>query len=120
LAGTKTTEHPEEVAKFLDFFVNDLEATEILGNDRGAPVNSDVRAALIDSGDEIDQTIFSYIEWVSSTSDAPYVPNLPGYNENTNLFKETSERIAFGQSTVEEASSAYMQQLIANIEKYSN
>ncbi|WP_088102758.1 ABC transporter substrate-binding protein [Halalkalibacter urbisdiaboli] len=119
LAGTADTKHPEEVAKFLDFFVNDLEATAILGNDRGAPVNSEVRASLLDSGDEIDQAIFAYIDWVSSTSDAPYIPNLPGYNENTQLFKETSERIYFDQATVDEAAEAYYKELLENIEKFS-
>ncbi|WP_052015775.1 ABC transporter substrate-binding protein [Alkalihalobacillus hemicellulosilyticus] len=119
LAGTNTTDHPEEVAKFLDFFVNDLEATEILGNDRGAPVNAEVREFLLDSGDVVDQEIFAYIDWVSSTSEAPYIPNLPGYNENTQLFQETAERIYFEQSTVEEASENYFNELIANIERYS-
>ncbi len=119
LAGSANTSHPEEVAKFLNFFVNDLEATAILGNDRGAPVNSDVRASLIDSGDEVDQAIFAYIDWVSNTSDAPYIPNLPGYNENTQLFTETSERISFDQATVEDASEAYFKELLDNIEKYS-
>ncbi|MDC3416003.1 ABC transporter substrate-binding protein [Aquibacillus salsiterrae] len=118
-AGNKMTEHPEEVAKFIDFFVNDLEATEILGNDRGAPVNSDVRVNLIDKADEIDQAIFEYIDLVSETSDAPYIPNYPGYNENTQLFKETAEKIYFDQSSVEDAANNYYDKLIDNIKKYT-
>ncbi|MBS4208196.1 ABC transporter substrate-binding protein [Bacillus sp. FJAT-50079] len=118
LAGYAETKHPEEVAKFLDFMVNDKEATEILGNDRGAPVNSEVREHLISVADEVDSAIFSYIDWVSRTSDAPYVPNLPGYNETEALFKTTSEEIAFGQTTVKEGSERYWKELNATLDKY--
>lgn len=37
-AGAKT-EHPEEVAKFINFLINDPEAGAILGTERGVPVN---------------------------------------------------------------------------------
>jgi multiple sugar transport system substrate-binding protein len=119
LAGNAKTEHPEEVAKFLDFMVNDEEAAAILGNDRGAPVNSDVREKLIENAEETDQEIFEYIQWVGSTSDAPYEPNLPGFNENEKLFKETSERISFKKETVEKASAAYYKEVQKILSKFN-
>lgn len=119
MAGNADTEHPEEVARFLDFMVNDLEATEILGNDRGAPVNSDVRENLISIADEIDQEVFAYIDWVSQTSDAPYVPNYPGYNETEALFQRTSERIHFGEATVEEGAQDYWDELQRILSRYT-
>lgn len=117
LAGYKETEYPEEVAKFLDFFTNDKEATEILGNDRGAPVNSEVRENLIESADEVDEVIFEFIDFVSETSDSPFVPNLPGYNETQALFESISEEIAFGQVTVEEGTDIYWEELLESLEK---
>jgi multiple sugar transport system substrate-binding protein len=45
-----TTEHPEEVARFLDFMVNSQEAWDVLLTERGAPPNSKIRQGLIDSG----------------------------------------------------------------------
>ncbi|WP_163580708.1 ABC transporter substrate-binding protein [Gracilibacillus saliphilus] len=119
-AAYKDTEHPEEAAKFMDFFVNNIEATEILGNDRGAPVNSDVRENLIDQATELDEAVYSYIDLVSETSDAPFVPNLPGYNENTQLFTETEQIIYYDQKSVDEAAEDYYEELLANIEKYEN
>lgn len=118
LAGYSDTKHPAEVAKFLSFFTNNLEATEVLGNDRGAPVNSEVRENLISKAGEIDQAIFSYIQEVSQSSAAPYVPNLPGYNETQALFQKASEKISFGQSTVEEATAEYWTELQKVMEKY--
>ncbi|MDQ0253185.1 multiple sugar transport system substrate-binding protein [Evansella vedderi] len=117
LAGYSETEHPEEVAKFLDFFVNDLEATAILGNDRGAPVNSEVRENLIAIANETDSDIFAYIDFISRTSDSPYVPNLPGYNETEALFKTTSEEIAFGQISVTDGASQYFTELVEVLER---
>lgn len=119
LSGNAKTEHPEEVAKFLDFMVNDLEATAILGNDRGAPVNSEVRESLIENAEETDQEIFEYIQWVGSTSDAPYEPNLPGFNENEKLFQETSERISFEKETVEKASADYYKEVKDILNKFN-
>lgn len=118
LSGYSETKHPAEVAKFLSFFTNNLEATEVLGNDRGAPVNSDVRENLIQKADATDQVIFGFIQEVSKTSDAPYVPNLPGYNETQALFTKASEKISFGQATVEEATAEYWAEVQKIMEKY--
>lgn len=117
LAGYSETEHPEEVAKFLDFFTNNKEATAILGNDRGAPVNSEVRENLIASANEVDEVIFEFIDFVSSTSNTPFVPNLPGYNETQALFKATSEDIAFGIVSIEEGTDIYWEELLESLEK---
>ena len=116
----KETEHAEEAAKFLDFFVNNTEATEVLGNERGAPVNAEVRENLIENANEVDAAIYDYISLISETSDAPFIPNMPGYNENTQLFTETSQIIYYEQKTVDEASEDYYEELLQNIEKYVN
>jgi len=120
LSGYSETKHPEEVAKFLDFFVNDPEAGAILGNDRGAPVNSEVLQSLIASASEIDQAIFTYIDWVGKSSDAPYVPNLPGYNEAYALFTKTMEAISFGYTSPEDGAREYYNELQKILAKYVN
>lgn len=118
LAGYANTEHPEEVAKFLDFFVNDPEAAKILGSERGAPVNSEIREVLSEIADEIDTIVYEFIDFVSETSDAPFVPNLPGYNETQALFERISEEIAFGQISVEEGTDIYWEELLESLEKH--
>ncbi|MGN8644821.1 ABC transporter substrate-binding protein [Gracilibacillus sp. HCP3S3_G5_1] len=119
-AAYKDTPHPEEAAKFMDFFVNNIEATEVLGNDRGAPVNADVRENLMDHASELDEAVYSYIDLVSETSDAPFIPNLPGYNENTQLFTETEQIIYYDQKSIDDAAEDYYEELLGNIEKYEN
>ncbi|GAA0299884.1 multiple sugar transport system substrate-binding protein [Gracilibacillus halotolerans] len=116
----KDSPHAAEAAKFLDFFVNNTEATEVLGNERGAPVNSEVRDNLIANANETDAAIYDYISLISETSDAPFIPNMPGYNENTQLFTETSQIIYYDQKTVDQAAEDYYEELLQNIEKYVN
>jgi len=118
LSGYADTKYPEEVARFLDFFVNDPEAGAILGNDRGAPVNSDILQSLISNASETDKVIFEYIDWVRETSDAPYVPNLPGYNETSALFTKTMEAVSFGKKSVDEAAQEYYSELHQIVSKY--
>lgn len=120
LSGYSKTKHPEEVAKFLDFFVNDPEATAILGNERGTPINGDVLKHLINSANEMDKEIFSFMDWIGETSDAPYVPNLPGYNETFALFDRAVESIGFGRMSVEEAAREYYAETVKVLEKYKN
>jgi multiple sugar transport system substrate-binding protein len=45
-----TTEHPEEVARFLEFMTNSEEAWDVLLTERGAPPNSTIRQGLVDGG----------------------------------------------------------------------
>ncbi|WP_226037415.1 ABC transporter substrate-binding protein [Aquibacillus saliphilus] len=110
-AGYSETEHPEEVAKFLNFFVNNKEAAAVLGNDRGAPVNSEIRKTLIENANELDEAIFAYVDFVSSTNDSPFVPNLPGYNETQAVFKSIGEEIFFEQTSIEDGVDYYWEEL---------
>lgn len=80
-AGYAKTEHPEEVARFLDFFTNNPQAIEILGNERGIQVNSEMRDHLAQFANEADRSALEFISYVSEHS-SPYIPNFPGYNEN--------------------------------------
>ncbi|MDG5789905.1 extracellular solute-binding protein [Evansella sp. AB-P1] len=120
LAVNANTEHPEWSVKFMDFFVNDLEATAILESDRGVPVNSDVRAMLIPEMDEISSRIVEYVDWVSASSDADFIPFFPGYNESGDLFQEIHESISFGFMSVEEGAEVFMDELNAIMARHAD
>ena len=68
LSGYGKTKHPKEVAMFIDFMVNDPEATAILGSERGVPVNSSIREQMQPTLPEAEQTIFQFIDTVSKHS----------------------------------------------------
>ena len=119
LAGNAKTEHPKEVAEFLNFFVNNIEAGEVLGMDRGIPVNSEVREKVSASATEEDKVVLDYIDLVTKTSDAEYTPLYPGYVEEQKLYKQTVETIAFEKDSVDNASKKYFKELNKIIERHS-
>lgn len=81
-------------------------------------MNSDILQSLISNASETDKVIFEYIDWVRETSDAPYVPNLPGYNETSALFTKTMEAVSFGKKSVDEAAQEYYSELHQIVSKY--
>ncbi|WFR63482.1 ABC transporter substrate-binding protein [Paenibacillus amylolyticus] len=99
LSGYGKTKHPKEVAMFIDFMVNDPEATAILGSERGVPVNSSIRAQMQPTLPEAEQAIFQFIDTVSKHSSEIDPPYPQGFAEVDTSFKSASEQIAFGQGS---------------------
>lgn len=62
----KGSEHPEEAAKFLNFFINDVEANKILAAERGIPIVSDVREALEEDLTDVQKRMYEYVDLVGS------------------------------------------------------
>ena len=106
LSGFAKTEHPEEVAMFINFFINDSEAAQILRNNRGVPVTSKNRDVLEAAADDVDKIVYDYTSRVSeATKTEPFGVsyNPPGSAEFTKLGKTTIQEIGFGRKTVEQA-----------------
>ncbi|MEC9491032.1 MAG: extracellular solute-binding protein [Halanaerobiales bacterium] len=85
LAVTKSSEHPEEAAKFVNFFLNNIEANKVLMAERGVPAPKDVREALIPLLDEVNKEQFEYVETASKHSSAIYPPPPSGHMEIVDL-----------------------------------
>lgn len=103
ISGYAKTKYPDEVAMVIDFLVNDPEAAEILGSERGVPVNANIREKLMGSLSETEKMIFSFIDTVSAHSSDIDPPYPQGFSEIDKSFKTLSEQIAFEQGTMEEA-----------------
>lgn len=103
ISGYSKTKYPKEVAMLINFLVNDPEAAEILGSERGVPVNSVIREQMKAKLSETDQMIFSFIDTVSQNASDIDPPYPQGFSEVDKNFKTLSEQIAFGQGTLEAA-----------------
>ncbi|WP_159881813.1 ABC transporter substrate-binding protein [Paenibacillus puerhi] len=97
ISGYAKTSHPKEVAMVIDFLVNDPEAAQILGSERGVPVNSQMREQLKGSLGEIEKMVFDFVDTVSKHSSDIDPPYPQGFAEVDKNFKTTSEQISFGQ-----------------------
>lgn len=120
LSGYERTEHPEEVALFISFFINDPEAAVILGNNRGVPVTAANRNVLQEKASDVEKVIYDYTSRVSeATKSEPFniSYNLPGNAEFEKMAKTAIQEIGFGRKTIDEAVAGFFtnaQQIIAN------
>ena len=97
-------ETPEEAAKFINFFTNDLEANEVLFAERSVPISSEVREHLMPMLDAVGAETFDFLERVEADSSPIFPPNPPGYNDLRNNIWNPLIRdpILYGQLPVEE------------------
>lgn len=101
---TSQCENPEEAARFINYFVNDLAANEVLFAERGVPVSSEVRAHLDSMLEPIQADMFSFLAAVAEDASPIQPPDPPGAadlrdNVYTPLFVEP---VLFGQISIEE------------------
>ncbi|SFJ82580.1 multiple sugar transport system substrate-binding protein [Paenibacillus sp. UNC496MF] len=105
----KHSKAPEEVAKFIDFFINDLDAAKLLKNVRGVSSNSEVRDMLANSPDLLDastRALFKINSEVYAQELAPMDPIPEKFDEfrgEKKLFDQVMQKLAFDKSTPEEA-----------------
>ncbi|MDP9629354.1 UNVERIFIED_ORG: multiple sugar transport system substrate-binding protein [Ensifer adhaerens] len=99
-----TCENPELAARFIDFFVNDMAAGKVLGVERGVPVNTDVKGAVVPLIDDVSKRTVDYISSIAGRVGA-YPPPVPvGASEfDTRAFRPLADKVAFGQVTPAEA-----------------
>lgn len=121
-AVTSSSKNPEIAAKFIDFFTNDVEANKILMAERGVPISSKVREALLPSLDENQKEAFNFIDLViknsiSISSDYRIPPDPPGAPEVDQLLKNLEEQMLFDKITPQEAAKKFRQEATAILEK---
>ncbi len=97
-----TTEHPYEAALFMDFTINDPEATQILGVDRGFPGSPDVLANLQEASEPVVQTMLAFFEEFIANA-GPISPAIPNGAEFAAAFTNSWQEVGFGRKTVDEA-----------------
>lgn len=105
------TKHPEEVAKFMDFMVNDPEAAAILGSTRGVPPSAKIRDVLSAQSTPVDKILYDYISLATKLSTGNGFEHFPFDNEFIKLLKVTSEKVAFGASSIDAASEEFMTEM---------
>ncbi|WNS45833.1 extracellular solute-binding protein [Paenibacillus sp. MMS20-IR301] len=105
LSGYAKTEHPEEVATLMNYWINDPDAAQILGSDRGVPVTSKMRDLLMKDASPLEQTIYDFTSRVSeATKTEPFAIsyNPPSFTEFTKLAETAVQEIGFEQKDVKQ------------------
>lgn len=105
------TKHPDVVAKFIDFMVNDPEAGTILGNTRGVPPAGAIRDELSAQATPVDKVMYDYISLVAEVAPPVTWVQFPLDNELVKLLQLTSEKIGFNAKSVDAAAEEFMTEI---------
>jgi multiple sugar transport system substrate-binding protein len=103
-AITVTSENPEAAAKFLNFFINDVDANKVLNAERGVPINTAVLDALKADAAPAQAAIYDYLARLAEDS-APFVfPDPLGVEDiRVNVYyPEFADPIRYGMLSPEE------------------
>jgi multiple sugar transport system substrate-binding protein len=102
---SKDSKHAEEAAKFIDFFTNSVEANEILMAERGVPISSAVREALLPQLGPAQKAMFDFLGVVEGYNSPIRPPDPAGHADlNNNVYiPEVVEPVLYGVLSPEDA-----------------
>ncbi|MYA92483.1 MAG: extracellular solute-binding protein [Chloroflexi bacterium] len=102
---TSQADHPDEAAAFIDWFVNSIEANEILAAERGVPVSSVVRDSMMPTLGPAQAEMFNYLG-IIEMDNSPIRPADPAAHADVigSIFSpEFVEPVMYGMISPEEA-----------------
>lgn len=104
------TADPDEAVKFLNYFINDIDAGKVLLIERGIPVSSAVNDAIAGDLDESSKGVVSFVSnVVVPNSSAVPAPDPAGAGEIFAYHRELQEMISYGEITADEAASLFIE-----------
>lgn len=106
----RASDFPDEAVAFINFFVRDEDAAEVLGVERGMPASAAIREFLTPKLDQGSQDMAAYLELVGPTAGPMPAAPPAGATEMNAILKRTSEEVSFGQRTPQEGAAALMQE----------
>jgi pectin-derived oligosaccharide transport system substrate-binding protein len=107
LSASKRTQHPVEVAKFIDFMVHDPEVGKIMGYDRGVPATTEQYEAYQPT-DAVNKEIAAYEESLVKAGVLETItPHPAGADICESAFLRIAEEMALGKRSVDEAVKQY-------------
>lgn len=110
LSGSRRTQHPKEVAQFIDFMVHDPEVAKIMGYDRGVPTTT-AQYEAYKPADEKDKVIASVNKEIAAYEEQlvdsgvleTITPHPAGADVCEAAFLRIAEELALGERSVDEA-----------------
>lgn len=105
----QTSKVKKECAAFIDWFLNDEEANDIILGERGTPASAAIRDYLIQSGKLTDQQVDMFdfaTEAADFCGDTP-APDPSGISEINSRFKDIAYSVFYGQATPAEAAEQF-------------
>lgn len=119
---TSGSQHPREAVLFINFFINSIEANEILMAERGVPVSVKVREAIRPKLDKIQAEMFDYINKVSQDAQPTPPSEPPGHSDIVKnvLGPKVFDPVAYGKLAPRQAATTLRQEASLILAGYGN
>ncbi|GAB3194406.1 ABC transporter substrate-binding protein [Nesterenkonia suensis] len=115
LSGSATTDHPEEVQQFIDFFVNSEEAALIDMAERGIPPNDEIRQVVTEELDGAQLAMAEYIDQIEDElGPSEPVPAMGGSAFQQILYRYQDE-VLFDRMSPADAAEAMISEMEAEL-----
>ncbi|NLS01756.1 extracellular solute-binding protein [Rhizobium sp. P32RR-XVIII] len=106
-----TTKNGEAAAKFIDFFVNDVDAGKILGVERGVPMSPTVREAILPNLNPTERATVDYVNLLKEqVGDYPAPAPLGSTEFDQRLFRPLADELAFERTTPADAAARLVEE----------
>lgn len=104
LCMAKSSKNKEEAAKFINYFVNDIEANKVLNGERGVPIMSKVRDVVMEQADDSSKMIYDFVDEIGNfpKEDCNVISPDPK-TEIEDQYKLLIEKVQYGDVTPEDA-----------------
>jgi multiple sugar transport system substrate-binding protein len=103
------SKHADAAADFINFFVNDPEAGQILGTERGLSSNMDVRKAVAASAtDPNTKTSIAFEDAITPKFGSAPVPPPKGHSKIRSALVVAAESVQFAKATPQQAATAFI------------
>lgn len=110
------SEHPAEAALFIDYFINNADAGDILGTERGYPANNQVRKSLASKSTGIKKAEFDFIDEASAVAGKSPESSPAGVEDFTVLIARYQENVIFGKMSPKDAANEMLQVIQTGID----
>ncbi|MCB2411857.1 extracellular solute-binding protein [Demequina sp. TTPB684] len=108
------TDHPEEAALLVDWFLNEPSAAELIQDTRGVPFNPDTAAVVSPLLEGASKTAAEYVESVLDSGEV--APPQPNGAANMNKYSQDAETaVLFGNANPQEAAQTFIDQLSGDL-----
>lgn len=107
LSITKNCKNQEAAAKFIDFFINDIQAGKVLQADRGVPVSSKVRNAMAPELDPASKAMFDMVALAGKHATPIDPPPPPQFSQILDILEDVHVKMLYGQITAKQGAAEF-------------
>lgn len=115
----KASRNKEAAARFIDFFINDVNANLILQGERGVPIMRHVRDALAPLLSEAEREIYRYLDRLGQEAATQIVLDSPVQTQIRDVYIRLAEEVVFNRTTPEEAARRFRQEAEDILARYA-